>query len=403
MAGKTNTGNVGRRAFLAGSAAAAAFTIVRPSAVRGSTANSTIELGLLGCGGRGTWIVNLFKKHGKYKFITCGDYYGEHADRVGNMCEIPADKRFTKLSACKRMLDTKFDAVVIETPPYFHPEQAAAAVEAGKHVYLAKPIAVDVPGCQSIEASGKKAGSKKLVYLVDFQTRANEHYREAATRVHRGDIGKLVCGDAKYPCGVMGLEGPATPEDRLRKWYCSKAVSGDFIVEQSIHALDVATWFMNAAPIAAMGRGGTKGLRAYGDIWDYFTLVYEFPQDVSLSFHCVQMVHGAPNEICCRIYGENGTFDSDYFGHVSIQSPNKALARVDFKDLYTSGTVVNIKEFHDAVTKGDYSNPTVAPSVRSNLTAIMGREAAYNKQTITWTDLLKCTDRLEVDLNGLES
>jgi len=401
MSSNKLTTTVGRREFLAGTAAA--FTIVRPSAVRGSTANSTIELGMLGCGGRGTWIVPLFQKHGKYKFVTCADYYPEHADRVGEMCQIPANKRFSTLSAYKRMYDTKFDAVAIETPPYFHPEQAAAAVDAGKHVYCAKPIAVDVPGCRSFEASGKKATEKKLVFLVDFQTRANEHYREAARRIHRGDIGKLVSGDAKYPCGVMGLKTPATPDDRLRCWYCDKALSGDFIVEQSIHALDVATWMINAAPVAAMGRGVSKGLRAYGNIWDSFTLVYEFPDSVNLSFHCVQMVHGAPNEIQCRIYGANGTFDSDYFRFVSIQSPDKAYPRQEFTDLYTSGTVVNINEFYQAITGGDYSNPTVAPSVRSNLTAVMGREVAYRKELLTWDALLKSSERLEADLSGLKS
>jgi hypothetical protein len=152
-----------------------------------------------------------------------------------------------------------------------------------------------------------------------------------------------------------------------------------------------------------MGRGVSKGLRAYGDIWDSFTLVYEFPDNVSLSFHCVQMVHGAPNEIQCRIYGANGTFDSDYFRFVSIQSPDKAYPRQEFKQLYTSGTVVNINEFYQAVTGGDYSNPTVAPSVRSNLTAVMGREAAYRKELLTWDALLKSTERLEADLAGLKS
>jgi myo-inositol 2-dehydrogenase / D-chiro-inositol 1-dehydrogenase len=403
MADTKNTGSLARRDFLAGTAAAAAFAVVRPAAVRGTTANSTLELGLLGCGGRGRWMAPLFQKHGKYRFVTCGDYYAEHADRVGDACDIPANKRFSTLSAYKRMYETKFDAVVIETPPYFHPEQAAAAVEAGKHVYLAKPVAVDVPGCLSVEASGKKAGENKLVYLVDFQTRANEHYREAAKRIHRGDIGRLVCGDAKYPCGVIAKQGPATPDDRLRYWYCDRAISGDFIVEQSIHALDVATWMMNTGPVAALGRGGSKGLRDYGDIWDYFTLVYEFPEDISLSFHCVQMVHGAPNQIQCRVYGQNGTFDSDYAGFVHIQSPDKAYPRQEFKDLYTSGTVVNINEFHDAVTGGDYSNPTVAPSVISNLTAVMGREAAYRRQVLTWNELIRSTDRLEANLAGLKS
>ena len=403
MAKSTGLGGLARRDFLAAGAAAAAVTIVRPSAVRGTEANSTLEIALLGCGGRGSWITSFFEKHGKYKWVACADYYQDHADRVGEMCKIPADRRFTALSAYKRLLDTKFDAVVIETPPYFHPIHAAAAVDAGKHVYLAKPIAVDVPGCQTIAASGKKAADKKLVFLVDFQTRANEYYREAAKRVHRGDIGRLACGAAAYPCGVMDLRPPATPEDRLRAWYCTKAMSGDFIVEQSIHSLDVACWFMNADPISAVGTGGSKGLRKYGDIWDHFNLVYKFPKDVALSFYCEQMCHGSPNEITCRVYGANGTFDSDYFDHVWIQSPDKAYAGGKFKDLYDSGTTVNIREFYQAVTGGDYANATVPQSVRSNLAAILGRNAAYKGEPVTWEALLKSDERLEPDLKGLTS
>jgi len=163
---------IGRRAFIAG-AAAASITIVRPSLVRGTEANSKIEIALLGCGGRGSWLVPLFEKHGGYKLVACADYYQEHADKVGDKHGVPASRRYTTLSAGKKLLADKFDAVVIQTPPYFHPEQAAAAVEAGKHVYVAKPIAVDSPGCLSIGESGRKATAKKLVFLVDFQTRAN--------------------------------------------------------------------------------------------------------------------------------------------------------------------------------------------------------------------------------------
>ncbi len=394
---------VARRTFLAGTAAAAAFTIVRPSAVRGSQANSAIELALLGCGGRGTWITDLFSKHGGYRWVACCDYYPDHADRAGEKLKIDPGMRFTRLAGYKRMYDKKFDAVVIETPPYFHPIHAASAVAAGKHVYCAKPIAVDVPGCKSFEASGKEAGEKKLVYLVDFQTRANAYYREAAKRIHAGGIGKLVCGDASYPCGVIAKEGPATPEDRLRKWYCTKALSGDFIVEQSIHSIDVACWIMNAAPVAVSGCGASKGLRDYGDIWDCFTLAYEFPNDVGVSFYCEQMCHRSPNEITCRVFGANGTFDSDYFGHVWLRTPPDNNYEGKFTNLYTDGTVVNIKEFHEAVTQRDYSNRTVKPSVISNLSAVMGRNAAYRKERLTWEQLMKCTERLEPDLSGLKS
>jgi hypothetical protein len=109
----------------------------------------------------------------------------------------------------QRMLDGKLDAVVIQTPPYFHPEQAAAAVEAGKHVFLSKPVAVDVPGCLSIARSGQRATEKNLVYLVDFQTRANPLYREALRRVRAGDLGHLVMGEAHYPWAGGGPRRPA--------------------------------------------------------------------------------------------------------------------------------------------------------------------------------------------------
>ncbi|HOW17713.1 MAG TPA: Gfo/Idh/MocA family oxidoreductase [Phycisphaerae bacterium] len=402
MTGSHRADKLNRREFLAGAATAAAFTVVRPSSVRGTGANATIELGLLGCGGRGQWIVRLFEKHGKYRFVACADYYPDRADQVGEKCRIDASRRYTTLSAYRKLLDDKIDAVVIETPPYFHPEQAAAAVDAGKHVYLAKPIAVDVPGCKTIAEAGRKATAKKLAFLVDFQTRANRFYREAARRIHAGELGRLVCGDARYPCGVMDKKPPRTPEDRLREWYNYRAFSGDFIVEQSIHALDVATWFVNDAPLAAVGTGGSKGLRLYGDDWDHFNLIYRFPKEFVLSFYSVQMAHGAPNEIVCRIYGSQGTVHSDYFSGVFITGP-RPWEGARFTDLYDSGTAVNIAEFYEAVTAGRFDNPTVAPSVRSNLTAILGRTAAYRGEVVTWEDLMKSDERLEADLKGLKS
>lgn len=407
MAEDNTSSRIGRREFLAGAAAAAtAFTIVRPSAVRGSEANSTIELGLIGCGGRGNWITALFDKHGKYKWVACADYYPDRAEKTGEKCKIDGSRRYSTLSGYKKLLDGKLDAVVIESPPYFHPGQAAAAVAAGKHVYLAKPIAIDVPGCQTVEESGKKATDKKLVFLVDFQTRANEFYREAAKRVHRGDIGKLVTGFAAYPCGVISKDAPKTPEDRLRHWYCTREISGDFIVEQSIHALDVMTWFLDAAPISAYGLGASKGLRTYGNIWDNFNVTFKFPKDIATSFYCEQMCHGSPNEIPCRIYGKNGTFDSDYFTHVRIDSPNKAYAGGKFThvlDLYTSGTEVNIKEFYEAITGSLCDNMTVPQAVRSNLVAVLGRSAAYKGGLMTWDEMMKSPERLEPDLKGLNA
>ena len=161
-------------------------------------------MALFGCGGRGSWIADLFAKDGGYQFVATADYFPDRAAKVAQRVGVPAERAFSGLSAYKRALDAKPDAVAIITPPYFHPEQAAAGVDAGCNVYSAKPIAVDVPGCLTIAETGQKAAASKRVMLVDFQTRANEFYREAVRRVHAGDIGPLVSGEAVYytspPC-----------------------------------------------------------------------------------------------------------------------------------------------------------------------------------------------------------
>jgi len=150
----------GRRQFIRqiGAAGLSAAVITNPVLVWGTQTNSKIKLGLIGCGGRGTWIAGLFLKHGGYELTALADYFPERTESAAEKLELAGADRFHGLSAYKRLLESGVDAVAIESPPYFHPEQAAAAVEAGKHVYLAKPVAVDVPGCMQIQKSGQRAG-----------------------------------------------------------------------------------------------------------------------------------------------------------------------------------------------------------------------------------------------------
>ncbi|MEN6333845.1 MAG: Gfo/Idh/MocA family oxidoreductase, partial [Phycisphaerales bacterium] len=196
------TSPLSRRHFMAATGAAVAtFAVMKPTLVRGAAANSAINLGVIGCGGRGTWIAKLFKQHGGYNVAAAYDYFQDRADGLGNELGVPEANRFTGLKGYLKLFE-KVDAVAIISPPYFHPEQAAAAVEAGKHVYLAKPIAVDVPGCQTIGASGKKATAKKQAFLVDFQTRVDPFYMEALRRIHEEKaLGDFTFGEATYHAG----------------------------------------------------------------------------------------------------------------------------------------------------------------------------------------------------------
>jgi predicted dehydrogenase len=392
--------SLGRREFVAATGAAS-LTLAAPQLVKGYQANEVLEVGLIGCGGRGNWLCPLFQETGKYRFVACADYFTDRADATGEKFSISSPRRYSGLSGYKRLLDSPLDAVVIETPPYFHPEQAAAAVEAGKHVFLAKPIAVDVPGCLSIAESGRRATEKKRVFLVDFQTRANELYREALRRVRAGDLGRLVMGEAHYPWQGGGRgKPPEDPHEQLRQWYYVLPLSGDFIVEQSIHSLDVATWIANADPLRAWGLGG-RSLRPEGSIWDHFAVNYLFPDDFVLSFTCIQSVPGVKDEISCRVFGAEGVIATDYFGDVWIRG-TKPFEGGSTGQLYTEGAQTNIREFYECVRNGNCENATVAPSVRSNLTAILGRTAGYRGGEVTWAEMLKSGEKLELKLQGLK-
>jgi myo-inositol 2-dehydrogenase / D-chiro-inositol 1-dehydrogenase len=396
-----------RRDFLTAAAAVSAPLIVAPRAVRGSQANSKITLGAIGCGGRGTWIGDLFQKHGGYQIVAAADYFQDKVDAYGAKLQVDAKQRFTGMNGYRRILESAVDAVVIESPPYFHPGQAADAVDAGKHVYLAKPIAVDVPGCRKVEESARRATGKKRCFLVDFQTRTDPFYREAVKRAQYGDIGKIICGEATYICGPTWgeqakwlKEKPGDPEMRLRAWGLDRALSGDVITEQNIHALDVATWVLDAAPLHAVGTGGQKA-RTAGNCWDTFSVVFTFPGDVIITF-CAKQLGAGWDDICCRIYGTDGTLDTHYFADVSIRG------KIPYKggkipSLYADGAIANIASFHESISRADWSNPTVAPSVRSNLTTIVGRAAAWQHGKVTWDEVMKANEELKPELSGLRA
>lgn len=398
--------SVGRRSFISGVAGLAAFNIMRPAVALGTEQNSKIELGMIGCGGRGTWIASLFNENGPYQFVACADYFPAKAAKFGEKFSIPEDRRLSTMSGAKRLLEGKLDAVVIESPPFLHPEHAADSVAAGKHVFVAKPIAVDVPGCLAFAEAGKKATEKGLVLLVDFQARANPLFREAAKRVQNGDIGKLVCGEAFNHAGGAGPVDvdDSDPEFRLQHWGRYRAMSGDFITEQAVHALDMASWFVDCEPLEAEGRGGRKARLGKGDNYDHFSVRYVFPDDVLLTFSGTQVTRAMPGgyEIAARWFGSRGFVDTLYNGPVSIRG-DMPYRGGETGNLYTEGAVANIRDFADLVRAREASNPTVAPSVRSTLVTILGRMAAYRRSAVTWKQMMEEKERLDPGLKGLKA
>jgi len=393
-----------RRRFLTTAAAGAAgLTIVQAKSVRGSEALSILKLGLIGCGGRGRWIAKLFRDDGGYKVTATHDYFASRSGAAGKEHDTPEKDRYAGLDGYKGLIASGVDAVAIISPPYFHPEQAAAAMEAGKHVYLAKPIAVDAPGCLSIGESGKKATQKKQVFLVDFQTRADPFYMEALKRVREGALGTFAFGESSYHCNRLGKKGEdQTAEGRLRNWVFFKALSGDIITEQNIHTLDVMSWIMDTPPERCWGTGGRKVRVDVGDCWDHFALTFQYPESVGIAFSSRQFNgHGTkPDGIRNRMFGTEGVLETAYGGEVLIRG--KHFWRGGSSPaIYKDGAKVNIRTFAESILSGKFDNPTVEPSVRSNLVTVMGRTAAYEGKVVTWDETITSNKRMEPDLDGL--
>jgi predicted dehydrogenase len=173
------------------------------------------------------------------------------------------------------------------------------------------------------------------------------------------------------------------------------------IVEQDIHALDVATWFVGADPIKACGTG-SKLTRRYGDIWSHFAVIYTFPDNFQVSFSSQKNIPGVHDEIRCLVYGTKGMADTDYYGLVTIRGEHPYEGG-RMTNLYASGTQRNIEQFYNLMSSNKYDNATVVPSVRSNLTSILGRTAAYRGGEFTWQEMIDAGEAFKPDLSGLKS
>lgn len=386
-----------RRNFLR---AAGGLLVLRPETVFGTQANSAVEVGIVGCGGRGNWIGPFFPEYTGARIVALADVVKAHLEKTRQKFKVEDSRAYHGPDAYRRLAGSKLDAVVIETPPYFHPEQAEAAVDAGKHVFLAKPVAVDVPGCKSILASGKKAQAKKLSYLVDFQSRAQPVFQELVSRIRRGDLGKVELAQIYYfagrPSPDKGKPGMDPAQAEILNFYMHKVYGGDIIVEQNIHVIDMANWYLNAHPVKACGTCGRADwsgtpYASNNDASDRFAVTFWYPNNVQASFTSHQLTRSY-SDLCVRCFGIKGAADTHYNGRVEILGENKWLG-AEKDDTFRSGAINNVKTFIQSIRDGKPVN-NVESAVESNLTAILGRMAAYQERIVTWDEMMRSTERL---------
>ncbi len=395
-----------RRGFLQRSAGAgAAVMLAQAGAAQSTQANSKIELGIIGCGGRGKWIAQGFMEHGGYQITALADYFLDETAPVARQFGIPQSRCFSGLNGYRRLLESGVDAVALETPPYFFPDHVEAAVEAGCHVFLAKPVAVDVPGTIRVRDMGRKAGEDGLCFLVDFQMRNHPIIVEAVDRVHNGALRHVTMLSSQY--SDEGFNDPPleeTIENRLRGliWVNDTVLGGGFFVNAGIHAVDAALWVADRMPEQAMGRAARRRRDPHGDSNDTYSLTYTFADGMVLN-HWGAHIRNTTGLVCrVEALGQGAFLETNYTGVTTIRGDEESrLEGGDSGDQYRDGAWRNIEAFHEAVTAGDTSNPTLEPSINSNFAVLLGRMAALREEPITWDQMMNDTEVLEANLSGL--
>lgn len=404
---KTRNKNITRRGFISGAGASVlSFTIIKPSLVRGTEANTRIEAGCIGLGGRGRMIAGMLQKHGGYQITAIADYFANVAKAAGQQFKVPESKCFSRLSNYKKLLESKVDAVFLETPPYCFPDHVEAAVEAGCHVYIAKPLGCDVPGCLRISKMSQKATADKKVFLADFQTRTDPFFIEGIKRVQAGTIGKIAMLSSEY--NDESFSDPpktATIESRLQNliWVNDEDLGGSYLVNAGIHAIDVALWIAGGRPVSAMGCSRIGRNNPHGDSHDVFSVTYEFADGLILNHRGEHLRNRFEFRCDCFAQGQNGYLETGYTTRVRILGTKTGYRGGDVVNLYPLGAERNIDTFHKSIIKGIYDNPTLEPSVNSTLATILGREAAKRKTKLTWDEVIRENKELKVNLTGLKA
>lgn len=404
-----------RRSFVQVSGlAAAALSLPRRAFAIGRRPDADpIRIGVIGCGGRGTGAVHdALTASENVALVAMGDLF---PDRLASAHEqfaktaasepgfaakykVTPDRTFTGLDAYTQVLAADVDLVILATPPAFRAEHLAAAVAAGKHVFMEKPVAVDVAGALSVIASGDAAAAKGLCVVTGTQRRHDPRYMETISRIRDGQIGDLVAGSIYWNQGGLWnfTRKPewSDAEWQLRNWLYFTWLSGDHIVEQHVHNIDVANWAMGATPVKAMGMGGRQARTApeYGHIFDHFAIEFEYPNGVRLQSMCRQQ-DGTASQVGERFIGTSGT--------------SNGYNRIDGKKAWkwSGATDINpyVLEHRDMIASIRAGKPLneARRIAESTLTAIMGREAAYTGQVVTWEKLLQTPQNIRPPLPSL--
>ena len=398
-----------RRDFLknSGVAVSGAFAapfILTPSSFAQSP-GETLRIGLVGCGGRGSGAAAQALAADKNVQLTAvGDAFEEPAHRAikgltkvaGDKVKVEPDQIFHGLDAYQKVINSGVDVVLLASPPGFRPAHIKAAIDAGKHVFAEKPMAVDAPGVRAVLAAAEEAKKKNLSLVSGFCWRSHFPKRETFEKVHNGAVGDIHTIYSTYNTGpvkpdTVRKDGWTDMETQVRNWYQFTWLSGDHIVEQAVHSLDMMSWAMrDVAPVRVSGNGGRQArTSSLGNIYDHFAIVYEYENGVRGFHHCRQTT-GCSNDYSVNIAGSKGRCLVD-----CSRGQHRISGETSWSYAGTNNEMYQTEhdEFFAAIRAGKALNHGEWMA-RSTMLAIAGRMAAYTGQTIMWEDAMNSQESL---------
>ncbi len=381
-----------RRDFVSTLAIGGLALAAAPAVLRGQSVPSKIKVALIGCGGRGTGALGQFIAACKIlgaeaEVVALADAFEDRAKRLNETYKLPSNRVFVGYDAYQKVMATDCAFVLMATPPAFRPVHFAAAVAAGKHCFVEKPVAVDPVGARAIIATGEEAKKKGLAVVAGTQRRHDASYMKNKALIDAGVIGELRGGVVQWngtvPWVRRRAKGESDADYMNRNWLNFTELSGDHIVEQHIHNVDVAIWFLGRTPVSALGFGG-RARRDTGNMFDFFSVDYDFGDGVRIHSQCRQIT-GTSGRVGEFFTGAEGSC----FGSGKVFA--KAGKKYQTPDIKLDTHDSMVQEHVDLIRSAFNGKPLndARQIAETNLAVILGRISAYTGELIKFDDLLK--------------
>lgn len=363
-----------RRNFV--SAGAASLMVLKPQTVFGAQANSALSLGVIGCGNRGTYVTGIFAKNEFLKVTAFCDIYEDKVQAFG--AKYSGAKSYKNF---KDLLASDVDAVYIATPAYLHPEHFEAAVNAKKHIFMEKPAGVDAAGCHRVLRAARRADPTKRISL-DFQQRYGKDYRKVHQVVSSGQLGAVKMVRAAWLGGGPPIKkGHPESEEKVRNWFFYRELSGDILIEQDCHNIDVVNWFMGKHPVKVSGYG-SRQMRQYGNVFDNLAASFQFDDGMIFSYSANQFGVPGFSDVSETFMCEKGAANVSRRGYTIWRGKDEIEKGETKYDI----TMDAVNEFIEGARTGKLENAGIW-AAESTLTAVMALEACVKGKEMTWANV----------------